>query len=377
MGGVSPSALLRSATTTARRVAGRARRRLLALRRRGVRTDEPLTGGTERGAVRAVPSTVTIEERAPLRVQAIVRNDSAAPWSSRGHAGVMVTAAWHDRHGAPIDEPSATFPLPYPLPSGGEAVVPIDVRALDALGEYRLRVAVAQPGADLATTDVAVSVTARATDDLDYLDLYRGAELEADHWAIVGPQSRSEFDRLGDVKLQQMIAAGLTPHSRLLDVGCGTGLLAVTVEGYLADDGAYVGTDIGPEAVEYCRRRFRRPNFRFEVSGMTTLPLETPDDATQQFDAACFYSVFTHTYPDETALLLAETRRLLAPEGFVVADWFVSPMVERCAGHREALENDAEHMLRLVALAGFDAEVIETHPWKRFGERRFHRLTPR
>jgi SAM-dependent methyltransferase len=266
---------------------------------------------------------------------------------------------------------------PYALASGDELAVPVELAALDALGDYRLRVAVAQPGADLATADVAVSITARATADLDYVDLYRGADLAADHWAIVGPQTQSEYDRLGDVKLQQMIAAGLSPHSRLLDVGCGTGLLAVTAERYLADDGAYLGTDIGPEAVDYCRRRFRRSNFRFEVSGMTTLPMATPDDPAQLFDAACFYSVFTHTYPDETALLLAEARRLLAPDGFVVADWFVSPMVTRCAGHREALENDAEHVLRLVALAGFDAEVIEVHPWKRFGERRFHRLTPR
>jgi hypothetical protein len=94
---VTPTALFRSALTTTRRAGGRVRRRLLALWRRGLRTDEALAPGVRHGSVRVDPSSVTVEERASLRVHAIVRNESAVPWSSRGTAGVMVTAAWHDR----------------------------------------------------------------------------------------------------------------------------------------------------------------------------------------------------------------------------------------------------------------------------------------
>jgi SAM-dependent methyltransferase len=57
----------------------------------------------------------------------------------------------------------------------------------------------------------------------DYRAAYRRADLTRDWWSIVGPATREEHEALGRGKRQQLIDQGMTPDSRVLDVGCGTG----------------------------------------------------------------------------------------------------------------------------------------------------------
>lgn len=69
------------------------------------------------------------------------------------------------------------------------------------------------------------------------------------------------------------------PFSRLdvLDVGCGTGRLASIC-------GSWVGCDINPAAVEYCRNR-----------GLACFEIDGPDDLpVGDFDITVALSVFTH-----------------------------------------------------------------------------------
>ena len=85
--------------------------------------------------------------------------------------------------------------------------------------------------------------------DFDYQAAYRRADLGRDYWSIVGPASRDEFEALGRGKRQILIDLGLTPSSRVLDVGCGTGQLTEALLDFLSPDGRYCGTDIASEAV--------------------------------------------------------------------------------------------------------------------------------
>jgi SAM-dependent methyltransferase len=222
-----------------------------------------------------------------------------------------------------------------------------------------------EPVGPAARYDLAVTHPFDA--GFNYRDIYAKADLGRDHWSASGPPSVAEFERLKPIKLGLLTRLGLTPDGRLLDVGCGTGLLAAAAEGFLSDRGAYVGTDLAPEAVEYCRRTYRRPNFRFAVNGMTTVPV-----AGEAFDVVAFYSVFTHTYPDETVLLLAEAARVLAPGGVVFADCFTSPLVSRAAGSRYAVEVNRDHLLRLAGLAGLTAELVQESPWVGPAKREFY-----
>ena len=216
-----------------------------------------------------------------------------------------------------------------------------------------------------ACLDWARSLARRAARRLtasrfDYVRLYAAADLARDHWSIVGPASREEFEELGRGKLRALIEHGLTPSSRVLDLGCGTGQLTGPLAEFLSARGVYCGTDVAPEAVAFCKERFRRPNFRFLVNEMTRLPITG-----ESFDAVFLGSVFTHLYPVEAAALLKEVARLLAEDGFVLADAFVTGAPAGHAGHRGMVRLSEAELWRAFAEAGLSAREALTFPARR------------
>jgi SAM-dependent methyltransferase len=206
--------------------------------------------------------------------------------------------------------------------------------------------------------------------EIDYRRWYANWDLERDHWSIVGPSTKEEYEQLGVAKRQLLIQLGLTPDANVLDVGCGTGQLTAALHDYLSDRGLYCGTDISPEAVAFCRARFRRPNFSFAVSRMTTLPT-----LRERFHFIVFYSVFTHTYPRETALLLVEANRLLAEGGIIFADLFAAPLVDQFAGDRGLMEVNPDPLLRMLDASSLRAEAVLVHPGERLSQRVFYKIT--
>jgi SAM-dependent methyltransferase len=206
--------------------------------------------------------------------------------------------------------------------------------------------------------------------DVDYRRWYSTWDLQRDYWTIVGPATKEEYERLSLVKLQLLIDLGLTPDAKILDVGCGTGLLAASLHDFLSELGQYVGADISSEAVAFCRSRFPRSNFAFHLSEMTQLPA-----LTESFDFIVFFSVFTHTYPRETAQLLREASRLLAEGGVIFADVFTAPLVDEHTGDRGAVEINPDYLMRLLDGSGLQAELIEMQSRPRLGQRLFFKFT--
>ncbi|MBX9622228.1 MAG: class I SAM-dependent methyltransferase [Gemmataceae bacterium] len=324
-----------------------------------------------RAAVRPVRALPPLEAGRAFEVALSVTNHSPRAVGPNGPCPVGVRLAWRSYAGEPVAAADGFAPLPRPLWPGEELARRFTFPAPAALGDYRATFALAQKGGPdfepvgpPAVLDLAVSHPLDG--GFNYHDIYGRADLNRDFWTASGPPSRAEFERLAPVKLQLLTDRGLTPDGRILDVGCGTGLLATAAERFLSDRGAYFGTDLAPEAVAFCKGRYRRPNFRFAVNGMTTVPVRG-----ERFDAITFFSVFTHTYPDETALLLAEAARLLAPGGFVFADAFTSPLVQRHAGSRYAVEVNREALLRLAGLSGLTAERVVDSPWNGPARREF------
>jgi len=271
--------------------------------------------------------------------------------------------SWMTSRRGALPVPRTLFPLPMPIYPGETHIIKVPVQVPDFNGHGLIDAELIQiQGPNLCNHGVPkvlleFQISGKVAEDLDYHKAYATADLTLDYWTVVGPKTKAEFDQLAQNKMIHLQEIGVTPDSRILDVGCGTGQLAVPLESYLSDRGAYVGTDIGAEAIPFCQNRFQRPNFRFYQNEMTKLPLHG-----ELFDIITYFSVFTHTFPDETALLLAESRRLLAPGGTILADVFVSSLVERCSGNRGMMELNSEHFLRLVALTGLRAEIL--HDWK-------------
>ena len=325
--------------------------------------DRPLTADECRGRLLCAQRSFLWQQDEAAVCPIRIHNDSVMVWSSRGTHPVTVTLTWLTSRRAPLGVPQTVVNLPMPIYPGETLDIPAAIVAPAFNGHGLIEVELKQTDgpnfADHGMPKVLIEfqVSGKAAEDLDYHKAYATADLTQDYWTVVGPKTKAEFDQLAANKMVHLKEVGVTPDSRILDVGCGTGQLAVPLENYLSDRGRYTGTDIGAEAIPYCRERFRRPNFRFVQNEMTSIPLHD-----ETYDIVTYFSVFTHTFPDETALLLAESKRLLAPTGTIIGDVFTSSLVERCSGNRGMMELNKEHFLRLVHVVGLKAELL--HDWE-------------
>lgn len=119
------------------------------------------------------------------------------------------------------------------------------------------------------------------------------------------------YEYFGVLEHALLRAHGLTPESSVIDVGCGSGRLAMQLRRYPRL--RYVGTDVVPHLLDYARRKTGRPDFRFEPVDAITLPV--PD---AEADFVAFFSVFTHLLHEESYVYLQEAHRALRPGGKVV-----------------------------------------------------------
>lgn len=121
----------------------------------------------------------------------------------------------------------------------------------------------------------------------------------------------SDFDANGVIQRELLVQHGLRPQHSLIDVGCGSGRLAVALSPYLT--GRYLGIDIVPELAEYAAKLVNRPDWRFEPAAGLTIPA-----ADGEADMVCFFSVLTHLLHEQSYLYLAEAKRVLKPGGRIV-----------------------------------------------------------
>jgi len=114
------------------------------------------------------------------------------------------------------------------------------------------------------------------------------------------------------------IADSLKPGDRALDVGCGTGTLAVM----LARKGLVVtGIDISPPMLSIAAQRLKEEELEGQVTlrELGAVDLDTFPDAS--FDAVVSTLVFSELSDDEISYTLAECRRILRGGGqLLIAD---------------------------------------------------------
>jgi ubiquinone/menaquinone biosynthesis C-methylase UbiE len=129
--------------------------------------------------------------------------------------------------------------------------------------------------------------------------------------------------------------AGLEPHERMLDVGCGIGRKTLPLTQYLNDQAVYQGVDITKVGIEWCRSRItpRFPNFSFlhiDVYNKHYNPdgKSRPSEykfpfADESFDFVTLGSVFTHMLPADVENYLSEVRRVLTIRGRCLITYFL------------------------------------------------------
>ena len=130
-----------------------------------------------------------------------------------------------------------------------------------------------------------------------------------------------DFDYVGAVEVAVLKRYGLSPDHRLIDVGCGSGRLALPLSSYL--QGPYSGFDIVDDLVAYAREAVRRPDWRFDTVQHIEIP--EPDGCA---DMVCFFSVLTHLLHEQSYWYLEEARRVVKPGGTIVVSFleFAEPV---------------------------------------------------
>ena len=170
-------------------------------------------------------------------------------------------------------------------------------------------------------------------------------------WLFFAGRERAFRDRL--VRLTR-----LEPGESVLDIGCGTGSLAIAAKGCTGPSGRVHGLDASPEMVARARKKAGRAGVDVAFTTGVVEALPFPDAS---LDVVLSTMMLHHLPRAARAACAHEIRRVLKPGGRVLAVDF-----GRAAGGRKNLVEhlhrhggvDLEEIARLLSEAGL--EVVES-----------------
>jgi SAM-dependent methyltransferase len=126
-------------------------------------------------------------------------------------------------------------------------------------------------------------------------------------------------------------------NNMILDVGCGTGLLAIASEPFLGNNGRYIGIDVMKKDIDFCCGHYPSSNFEFihfEVANAAYAPDQKETKAKWPFESEIFdlttaLSVWTHLNEKDASFYFKEISRVLKPNGKAIVTFFLLDEIYR------------------------------------------------
>jgi len=128
--------------------------------------------------------------------------------------------------------------------------------------------------------------------------------------------------KLQGLRQRTIDLAQLQPGEAVLDVGCGTGTLALQAYALVGAAGRVCGIDPGPRQIDRARAKAARRSFPIDLQVGVIEQLAFPD---QSFDVVLSTFMMHHLPDDLKRLGLAEMARVLKPGGRLVITDFKRP----------------------------------------------------
>jgi len=167
--------------------------------------------------------------------------------------------------------------------------------------------------------------------------------------------------KLWELRQRTVSLACLEVGDAVLDVGCGTGTLALEVARRVGSTGRVAGVDPGAEQIARARKKATRQRapVEFQVGVIEQLPF--PDQA---FDAVLSTLMMHHLPAPLKRQGLAEIARVLKPRGrLVIADFTRKQERVSRAARFHAGGSSLQELASLVSAAGFsELETEEMRP---------------
>ena len=110
--------------------------------------------------------------------------------------------------------------------------------------------------------------------------------------------------------------ARLRPGEAVLDIGCGTGTLAIAAKRHVGPTGTVCGIDASPEMLARAQKKARKAGVEIVFNNAMAQALPFPD---AQFDAVLATVMLHHLPRKARQQCAAEMRRVLKPGGRVLA----------------------------------------------------------